>query len=317
MVARRTLYPPPQPFDHGFLERGQHRIYYEQCGNPDGKAALFVHGGPGGGDPEGRRFFDPQAYRLVYFEQRGAGRSQPAASLDGNTTWHLVADIEALRDAMQVDKWLVFGGSWGSTLALAYAETHPQAVSELVLRGIFLLRRQELDWFYQSGASYLFPDEWQRFTSLIPPDERRDLLAAYHRRLTGEDEDLKLAAAKAWSIWEGATSSLLANAERVERYSAPTFALAFARIETHYFINRGFFDSETQLLDDVDRIRHIPGVIVHGRYDVVCPLATAWELSRRWPEARLRVVADAGHSAYEPGITHELVCATDEFSRRR
>jgi proline iminopeptidase len=314
MASLRELYPPLEPYDHGFLERGPHRIYYEQCGNPHGKPALFVHGGPGGGgDLKARRFFDPAGYRIVNFDQRGAGRSTPFASLKDNTTWDLVADIEALRHQLEIEAWLVFGGSWGSTLALAYAQTHPGAVSELVLRGIFLLRRAELDWFYQSGARALFPERWADFAAQIPSDERHDLLAAYHRRLTGDDEDAKLAAARAWSIWEGATSSLLANPERVEQYGDPRFALAFARIETHYFVNGGFFENETQLLDGVGAIRPIPAVLVHGRYDVVCPLANAWELAQRWPEAELRVVADAGHSAYEPGITHELVAATDEF----
>ena len=313
-MSRRELYPRLEPYDHGIVRRGSHEIYYEQCGNPQGKPALFVHGGPGGGgDENARRFFDPAGYRIINFDQRGAGRSRPAASLEENTTWDLVGDIEALRAQLGVERWLVFGGSWGSTLSLAYAQTHPTAVGELVLRGIFLLRRRELQWFYQEGASRLFPERWQQFLAPIPPDEHDDLLAAYHRRLTGEDQCTRLEAARAWSIWEGATSSLLANADLVDHFSKPDFALALARIETHYFVNGGFLETEDQLLHGIDRIRHIPAVIVQGRYDVVCPIATAWELAQRWPEADFRVVADAGHSAYEPGITHELVSATDAF----
>lgn len=314
MVSRRELYPRLDPYDHDLLRRGQHEIYYEQCGNFDGKPALFVHGGPGGGgDENARRFFDPAGYRIVNFDQRGAGRSRPAASLVENTTWDLVGDIEALREHLGIEQWLVFGGSWGSTLGLAYAQAHPAPVSELVLRGIFLLRRRELRWFYQEGASNLFPEQWQHFLAPIPPDERDDLLGAYHRRLTGEDEHARLEAARAWSIWEGTTSSLLGNADLVDHFSAPDFALALARIEAHYFVNGGFLEHEEQLLDNVERIRHIPAVIVQGQYDVVCPIVTAWELAQRWPEADFRVVADAGHTAYEPGITHELVTATDKF----
>jgi proline iminopeptidase len=314
-MSRRTLYAPLEPYDHGFLVRGGHEIYYEQCGNPHGKPALFVHGGPGGGgDENARRFFDPQAYRIVNLDQRGAGRSRPFASLENNTTWDLVADIEALRAKLEIERWLVFGGSWGSTLSLAYAESHPGAVSELVLRGIFLLRRSELDWFYQDGANRLFPDYWQEFLEPIPATERDDMLAAYHRRLSGDDESVRHAAARAWSVWEGATSSLLANAELVEHFSDPGFALALARIETHYFVNGGFLESEAQLLDGVAEIRHIPAVIVQGRYDAVCPMRSAWDLAQRWPEADFRIVPDAGHSAYEAGITHELITATDAFA---
>jgi proline iminopeptidase len=275
---------------------------------------LFVHGGPGGGgDVNARRFFDPAGYRIVVFDQRGSGRSRPHASLEANTTWHLVADMELLRRHLKIERWLVFGGSWGSTLALAYAQTHPTAVSELVLRGIFLLRQLELRWFYQFGASLLFPEQWQKYVAPIPQQERHDLLAAFHRRLLADDEAVRLEAARAWSVWEGATSSLLPNLEREDQFGSAEFALALARIEAHYFVNRGFFTHENQLLDGVDKIRRIPGVIVHGRYDVVCPIDTAWELHRRWPEADLRVVTAAGHSAYEPGITVELIAATDRF----
>jgi proline iminopeptidase len=316
-MSRKELYPPIEPFDSGYLAVGDgHEIYYEQCGNPRGKPAVFVHGGPGaGGDANARRFFDPAGYRIVVFDQRGAGRSLPHASLIANTTWHLVADMERLRQHLSIERWLVFGGSWGSTLALAYAETHPGAVTELVLRGIFLLRRAELQWFYQHGASMVFPELWQEFLAPIPPPERRDLLAAYHRRLTGADTEAQLVAARAWSIWEGATSSLWPNATRAAQFGAPQFALALARIEAHYFMNRGFFTDENQLLTGAEAIRGIPAVIVHGRYDMVCPIDTAFRLHQRWPEADLRVVLDAGHSAYEPGITAELVTATDRFLR--
>ena len=315
-MSMRTQYPPIEPFDTGYLSVGDgHDVYYEQSGNPNGKPALFVHGGPGGGgDVNARRFFDPDRYRIVVFDQRGSGRSRPHASLDANTTWHLVADMERLREHLGLERWLLFGGSWGSTLALAYAETHPQAVSELVLRGIFLLRQLELTWFYQFGASLLFPDQWQKFLEPIPPAERHDLLGAFHRRLRSPDAAERLAAARAWSIWEGATSSLLPNPKREDQFGAPEFALALARIEAHYFVNRGFFSHENQLLDGVERIRAIPGVIVHGRYDVVCPIDTAFELHRRWPEADFRIVRDAGHSAFEPGITAELIAATDRFA---
>lgn len=315
-MTRRELYPPIEPYDSGYLEADSgHRIYYEQAGNPRGKPAVFVHGGPGGGgDVNARRFFDPAVYRIVVFDQRGAGRSRPQASLERNTTWDLIEDMERLRARLAIDRWLVFGGSWGSTLSLAYAETHPEPVSELVLRGVFLLRTSELRWFYQRGASELFPERWEQFLAPIPAEERDDVLGAYHRRLTSGDRAAQLEAARSWSVWEAATSSLLPNLDRETAFAAPDFALALARIEAHYFVNRGFFRSETQLLDDVDRIRRIPAVIVQGRYDVVCPAVTAWELGRRWPEAHLVVVDDAGHSAYEPGITHELVTATDRFA---
>jgi proline iminopeptidase len=317
-MDKRRQYPPIEPYDTDHLAVGDgHELYYEQSGNPRGKPALFVHGGPGGGgDVNARRFFDPKGYRIVVFDQRGSGRSRPHASLTANTTWHLVADIERLRAHLAIDRWLVFGGSWGSTLALAYAQTHPQAVTELVLRGIFLLRKVELDWFYQFGASMLFPDLWQRFLEPIPPAERHDLLAAFHRRLLSDDPAVHLPAARAWSVWEGATSSLEPNPQREAQFGADEFALALARIEAHYFVNLGFFTWENQLLDGVDKIRKIPAVIVQGRYDVVCPVDTAWELHRRWPEADFRLVVDAGHSAYEPGITAELVAATDRFLKR-
>jgi proline iminopeptidase len=316
-MTRRELYPPTEPYDSGCLALDAgHRVYYEQCGNPSGKPAVFLHGGPGGGgDVNARRFFDSSRYRIVLFDQRGAGRSRPRASLASNTTWHLVADVERLRKHLGIARWLVFGGSWGSTLALAYSQTHPDAVTELVLRGIFMLRAQELHWYYQHGASEIFPDQWEQFLAPIPVAERDDLLEAYHRRLIGSDARVQLEAARAWSLWEGATSSLLRNPQRETDYTAEDFALAFARIEAHYFVNKGFFTHEDQLLRGVERIRHIPAVIVQGRYDVVCPMTSAWELARAWPEAEFRVVVDAGHSAYEPGITHELILATDGFLR--
>ena len=315
LVTQRTLYPALEPYDHGYLPLdGEHAIYYEQCGNPEGKPAVFVHGGPGGGGDKGaRRFFDPRRYRIIVFDQRGAGRSRPKASLTDNTTNHLVADMERLRESLGITCWLVFGGSWGSTLSLAYAQAHPDVVSELILRGIFLLRRKELTWFYQRGASVLFPDQWERFLEPIPVDEREDLLGAYHRRLIGDDEDSKVAAARAWSYWEGVTSHLLPDPAHTLPFEQADFAIALARIETHYFVNAGFFEHESQLLNGVDRIRLIPTVIVQGRYDVVCPMETAWELVTRWPEADFRLVDNAGHSAYEPGITHELITATDGF----
>ncbi|MCC6782062.1 MAG: prolyl aminopeptidase [Planctomycetes bacterium] len=313
--ARRGLYPPPEPFDSGHLRvSATHEIYYEQSGNPRGKPVVFLHGGPGGGtSPKLRGFFDPAAYRIVLFDQRGCGKSRPHASLEDNTTWHLVADIEALREKLGIARWQVFGGSWGSTLALAYAQKHPQRVTELVLRGIFLLRRAELEWFYQEGASWLFPDAWEQYLAPIPAVERGDLMSAYYRRLTSEDRDVRLAAARAWSIWEGSTSYLQQDLEQIARTGADEFAEAFARIECHYFVNGAWLECEDQLLRDVSRIRHIPAVIVQGRYDVVCPLRSAFDLHRAWPEAELRVVPDAGHSALEAGNTHELVLATDRF----
>ncbi len=276
---------------------------------------MFLHGGPGAGcDARARRFFDPARYRIVLFDQRGCGRSRPHASLENNTTWHLVADIERLREMLGIDRWLVFGGSWGSTLALAYAQSHPERVSALVLRGIFLLRRAELDWFYQQGASALYPDRWESYVEPIPLAERGGLMQAFYRRLTGPDRAAALAAARAWAVWEGSTSFLLTDEDNVRRWGEDEFALAVARIECHYFVNGGFMESEDQLLAGIDRIRQVPAVIVQGRYDVVCPMMTAWELHRAWPEAELRIVADAGHSAFEPGITDELLRATDYFA---
>jgi proline iminopeptidase len=314
--SRRGLYPAIEPHRSGWLRVSPlHEIYWEECGNPRGKPALFVHGGPGAGSGAvARRFFDPRRYRIVVFDQRGCGRSRPHASLEDNTTWHLVADMERLREHLGIERWLVFGGSWGSTLALAYAEKHPRRVSELVLRGIFMLRKSEIDWFYQQGASAIFPDRWEDYVSAIPKRERGDLVAGFHRRLTSKNPATRLQAARAWSIWEAATSFLHTNEDNIDKWGGDEFAIAVARIECHYFVNKGFLRREDQLLRGVRRIRHVPAVIVQGRYDVVCPMQTAWELHRAWPEADFRVVADAGHSALEPGITHELVSATDRFA---
>jgi proline iminopeptidase len=315
MTSKKSFYPPIDPHAQGMLRVSElHSIYWEVSGNPKGKPVVFLHGGPGGGtDPKQRRFFDPATYRIILFDQRGCGRSTPHASLEANTTWDLVDDMEKLREHLRVDAWQVFGGSWGSTLALAYAQRHPQRVTELVLRGIFLLRRRELRWFYQEGTSELYPDAFAKYVEPIPEAERGDLIAAFHRRLTSSDPEVQREAAKAWSVWEASTSFLLPRHEHVQRAAGDSFALAFARIEAHYFVHGGFLAHEDQLLDDVDRIRHIPAVIVHGRYDVVCPARNAWDLSRRWPEAELHIVDDAGHSAYEPGILDRLVRATDRF----
>jgi proline iminopeptidase len=314
------LYPPVAPYRSGFLKVSElHEMYFEESGNPHGKAAVFLHGGPGGGtEPKMRRFFDPERYRIVLLDQRGCGKSRPHASLLDNTTWDLVADIEALREHLGITRWLVFGGSWGSTLALAYAQSHPERVTHLVLRGIFLLRRWELEWFYQDpgGAAALYPDLWEHYVAPIPPSERGDMMAAYYKRLTSKNPAELSAAAKAWALWEAATSFLRQNALYTAKLAQNTHSEAFSRIECHYFVNGGFLSTPNQLIENVGRIRHIPAVIVQGRYDIVCPMRSAWELHRAWPEADLRVVADAGHSAFEPGNTHELIKATDRFASR-
>jgi proline iminopeptidase len=313
----RILYDPIEPFDTGRLKVSPiHELYYEQCGNLQGKPVVFLHGGPGGGiSPEYRRYFNPDIYRVVLFDQRGSGKSTPHASLEDNTTWHLVEDIERLREHLGIRHWQVFGGSWGSTLALAYAETHPDRVRELVLRGIFLCRPKEIQWFYQEGASAIFPDVWEEYLKVIPEAERADMVSAYYRRLTSEDDAVRLAAARAWSIWEGSTSKLFFDPAMIEKFADPEFALAFARIECHYFTNNAFFSSDNYLLENVGRIRSIPGVIVQGRYDVVCPATSAWDLHRAWPEAQLHLIPDAGHSISEPGIIDALVTATDRFGQ--
>lgn len=313
--ARRTLYAPIEAYRTGSLAVGDgHTLYFEESGNPHGKPVVFLHGGPGGGtEPRQRQFFDPAAYRIVLFDQRGCGKSTPFASMEANTTWHLVADLEALREHLGIERWQVFGGSWGSTLALAYAETFPERVTELVLRGIFLVRKQEIDWFYQKGCSALFPDAWEGFLAPIPEAERGDLVGAYHRRLTSPDRAVRVEAARAWSVWEGRTSYLIVNDDAVAHHDEDDFALAFAGIECHYFVHDCWLDGGRALLDHVDRIRHIPAVIVQGRYDVVCPMESAWALHRAWPEAELRISPDAGHSAFEPGNVHNLIEATDRF----
>jgi proline iminopeptidase len=318
MAAMRTLYPPIEPFQRGYLRVSElHTIYYEQVGNPRGKKAVLLHGGPGGGlDPDYRRYFDPERWHVTLLDQRGSGQSTPHAELRDNTTWHLVADLEQLRTELDIERWTVFGGSWGSTLALAYAQTHPDRVTELVLRGIFMLRRAELLWFYQEGASWIFPDAWEEFLRPIPLAERGDLMSAYYRRLTSDDASVRNTAARAWALWEGGTSRLHLDPDYLTRFGQDKFAEAFARIEAHYFVHGGFLRSDTQLLDDVDKIAHIPGVIVQGRYDVVCPAASAWALHKRWPKSKLTIVPDAGHSMKEPGILSALVQATDDFAAR-
>jgi len=318
VVAMRDFYPPISPHASGHLNVGDgQQIYWEVSGNPAGRPAVFVHGGPGGGTgPDQRRFFDPQAYRIVLFDQRGCGQSlphlaDPDADLSVNTTDHLVADMEKLRDHLAIDRWLVFGGSWGSTLALAYAQAHRERVTELVLRGIFLLRRSELDWYYNGGASHIYPDLWEAYLAPIPADQRDgDLIAAYHRLLTGDDRDAALSAARAWTEWERRTSYLLPQQGSAE---SDRFALAFAGIENHYFVHGGFLE-EGQLLTNIGTIADVPGVIVQGRYDVVCPARSAWDLHRAWPIADLHIVDDAGHASYEAGIKHHLIEATDRFA---
>lgn len=311
----RTLYPPIEPFASGHLHVGHgHEVYWERVGTPGAKPAVFLHGGPGGGcSPDHRRLFDPARYDVILFDQRGCGRSLPHASLDNNTTWDLVADIERLRAMMGVDRWLVFGGSWGSTLALAYAQARAPQVSELVLRGIFTIRKREIDWYYQEGASRIYPDKWERFVAPIPPAQRGDLLHAYRAILTGEDPAAQIAAARAWSVWEGETVRLLPDPALSSAHDADDFALAFARIENHYFVHEGWME-DGQLIRDAGLLADIPGVIVQGRYDMACPAETAWALHRAWPQARFEMIEGAGHAYNEPGILDALIRATDGFA---
>lgn len=315
---RLTLFPPRELFNEGFLDTGDgHRLYYAECGNPNGAPVLIVHGGPGGGcNPAMRRFHDPRHYRVVLLDQRGCGRSQPNASIENNTTGHLVEDMERLRRHLGIARWQLFGGSWGSTLSLAYAEAHPERVTSLVLRGIFLLRKSELHWFYQDGCSALFPEAWEAFERIIPTAERGDMIGAYYKRLTDPDPRVHIPAAEAWSVWEGTTLSLIEDPIRVRSFANPDYALAFARIECHYFVNNGFFAEDGLLLAQAHRLAEIPAVLIHGRYDVVTPLRNAWDLKKVMPSAELRIVPDAGHAMTEPGIIHELVRATTHFRDR-
>jgi proline iminopeptidase len=311
----RTLYPEIEPFETGFLDVGDgHTIYWERVGTRGAKPAVFLHGGPGGGiSPKHRRVFDPALYDVMLFDQRGCGKSTPHAELEANTTWHLVADIERLREMVGAEKWLVFGGSWGSTLALAYSQTYPQRVSELVVRGIYTLTKAELAWYYQFGVSEMFPDKWERFIAPIPEAERGDLMAAYRRRLTGDDRAARIEAARAWSLWEGETITLLPDPAMAEQHGGDDFALAFARIENHYFVHGGWLEAG-QLLRDAHKLKGIPGLIVHGRYDMPCPARYAWQLHKAWPDAEFFLIEGAGHAYSEPGILDRLVYATDKFA---
>ena len=312
----KQLYPKIEPYNQFDLKVSDlHTIHIEESGNINGKPVIFLHGGPGGGiEPVYRQYFDPEKWRIIVFDQRGCGQSTPHAELQENTTWDLIADIEKIRQHLEIDKWVVFGGSWGSTLSLSYAITHPDRCKALVLRGIFMIRKKEINWFYQDGTSNIYPDAWEHYLRPIPEDERHDLVAAYYKRLTSNDDSVRIEAAKAWSIWEASTSKLIQSEESIHAFEDAKVAEAFARIECHYFTNRGFFDTDEWLLENVDKIRHIPTVIVQGRYDVVCPMVSAWELHRAFPEADFEIVQDAGHSMTEKGIAAKLVEYTDKFS---
>ena len=312
----KQLYPEIEPYNQFDLKVSDlHTIHIEESGNINGKPVIFLHGGPGGGiEPVYRQYFDPEKWRIIVFDQRGCGQSTPHAELQENTTWDLIADIEKIRQHLEIDKWVVFGGSWGSTLSLSYAITHPDRCKALVLRGIFMIRKKEINWFYQDGTSNIYPDAWEHYLRPIPEDERHDLVTAYYKRLTSNDDSVRIEAAKAWSIWEASTSKLIQSEESIHAFEDAKVAEAFARIECHYFTNRGFFDTDEWLLENVDKIRHIPTVIVQGRYDVVCPMISAWELHRAFPEADFEIVQDAGHSMTEKGIAAKLVEYTDKFS---
>ncbi|QFT58204.1 Proline iminopeptidase [Sulfitobacter sp. THAF37] len=314
--ATQYLYPPIDPFDQGMMSVGQgHRVYYEQCGNPDGIPVVVFHGGPGGGcSPSMRRYFDPSVYRVILFDQRGCGRSRPHASVTDNTTWHLVADIELIRTALKIDSWIVFGGSWGATLALVYAQTHPDAVRQLVLRGVFLMTQAELDWFYGGGAGKFWPEVWDRFVSLIPKEEQRDLIAAYHRRLFSGDLPTEQRFGRAWAAWENALASIHSSGAAHEGPS--DYARAFSRLENHYFTNGGFLEFDGQIIEHMPRIAHIPGTIVQGRYDMICPPVSAHRIASRWPACELTMVRNAGHALSEPGISAELVRTMDRIASR-
>ncbi len=313
----KTLYPEINPLTQDYLKVSDiHEIFFEECGTRGKQAVVFLHGGPGGGiQPNYRRYFDPENYHIILFDQRGCGQSKPFAEIKDNTTWDLVEDIEKLRKHLGINSWAVFGGSWGSTLALTYSQAHPKAVDALFLRGIFMLRQKEIDWFYQEGASKIFPDAWEKYLDPIPHEERGNLVEAFYKRLTSDDIEIRKSAAKAWSVWEASTSKLIQSRELMESFNGDEFADAFARIECHYFTNKGFFEDENQLLKNVDKIRDIPAIIVQGRYDVVCPMESAWELHKAWPEAKFKVIDDAGHSLSEEGITSALIEATDSFCR--
>lgn len=315
-MKRYSLYPEPQPYRAEMLQVSDlHHIYLEECGNPEGKPVIMLHGGPGGGiTPTMRCLHDPNIYRIILFDQRGCGRSTPHAELRENTTWDLVADIERIRLHLNINKWQVFGGSWGSTLGLTYAQTHPERVSELILRGIFLMRRFEIDWLYSNGANIIYPDRFADYQNHIPEAERGDMVAAYYRRLTDPEPQVQIEAARRWARWEGSALSLLPDPARENAFAEDSFAMAFARIECHYFQNRGFLESDNQLLRNAENIRAIPGVIVHGRYDMCTPFINAWHLKQVWPEADLRIVEDAGHAVTERGIVHELITATNQFA---
>lgn len=311
----KTLYPEIEPYNEfDFKVSDLHTIHVEESGNPNGKPVIFLHGGPGGGiEPIYRRYFHPEKWRVIIFDQRGCGESKPHAELRENTTWDLVSDIEKIRVHLEIENWVVFGGSWGSTLSLSYAITHPKRCKGLILRGIFLLRQKEIRWFYQEGCSYIYPDAWEKYLELIPESERDDLVTAYYKRLTSKDEQTRLEAAKTWSIWEASTSKLFQSEDSLHHFENPKVSEAFARIECHYFINQGFFKSDGWLLENVYKIRHLPGVIIQGRYDVVCPMTSAWDLHRTWPGADFHIIQDAGHSMTEPGIRSKLIEITDKF----
>ena len=311
----RTLYPEITPYHTDKIKVSEiHTLYFEECGNLNGRPVIFLHGGPGGGiQPSYRQYFNPEKWRIILLDQRGCGQSTPFAELRENTTWDLVADIETLRQHLKIEKWAVFGGSWGSTLALAYGITHPTSCTAFFLRGIFLLRKKEIDWFYQEGCSKIYPDAWEEYLKPIPPNERGNLVQAYHQRLISPNAQVRRAAAKAWATWEGSTSKLIPDAQVIAHYSDDDFSEAFARIECHYFTNHGFLSEDNFLLNHVHKIRHLPAIIVHGRYDVVCPVENAWDLHRAWPEAELKIIANSGHSLSEVGIVDALIDATDRF----
>ena len=310
------LFPIIEPFNTFHLPVSDlHTIYIEESGNKNGKPVIFLHGGPGGGvDPKYRRYFNPDKWRIIMFDQRGCGKSTPFAELKENTTWDLVDDIEKIRNHLSIDNWVVFGGSWGSTLSLAYSQTYPNSCKGLILRGIFLVRKKEIDWFYQEGANNIFPDRWESFLAPIPVEKRDNLMQAYYEILTGDDHSKKIEAAKAWSTWEGSTVRLMQDKNFISDFSDEKFAEAFARIECHYFMNNCWFNSNNHLIENVDKIRHIPGVIIHGRYDIICPVVQAWDLHQAWPEADLHIIPDAGHSIFEEGIKDKILEYTEKFS---